>query len=120
MIAGNPTLRSFTESKEQHAVSFKCLDFKGTTTEHSGLPTGLSCPDGIRAQINFPSCWNGKDTDSSDHTSHMAYPSNGPDSGTCNDPNYPVTTVRIFMEIYWSGELEGQKGDAMDPAQPYV
>lgn len=124
MIAGNPTLRSYdSSSKAQQAVTFLCLDFeKGTKGPFHELPKNMNCPSGVRAQINFPKCWNGKDMDSPDHTSHVAYPSGGPDSGTCNDPDFPVTLPRIFMEIYWEGAFESadKKADAMNPEQPYV
>jgi Domain of unknown function (DUF1996) len=38
----------------------------------SEIPT---CPDGanLRLHIRFPSCWDGKNLDSADHHSHMAY-----------------------------------------------
>lgn len=39
-------------------------------------PTPPSCPPGtqLKAHIKFPQCWNGRDLDSPDHKSHMAYP----------------------------------------------
>ncbi len=40
-----------------------------------------------------------QNVDSDDHKSHVAFPSTGPDNGTCDDPNYPVTIPRIFMEV---------------------
>jgi hypothetical protein len=38
-----------------------------------------NCPVGSQANIRYqaPSCWNGRDLDSADHKSHMAYPVNG-------------------------------------------
>ncbi|KAF7326656.1 Wsc domain [Mycena venus] len=84
-------------------------------------PGGISCPSGIRSQINFPSCWNGKDTDSRDHKSHVAFLSTGPDNGTCNDPAFPVTLPRIFMEVYWISQVfDDQRKNAMTPSQPFV
>jgi hypothetical protein len=39
------------------------------------------CPggrgQGLRLHVNFPSCWDGRNTDSADHKSHMAYPTGG-------------------------------------------
>jgi len=35
----------------------------------------------------------------------VAYPSGGPDSGTCNDPRYPYTFPRIFLEVSLSLSL---------------
>ncbi|KAJ7222332.1 hypothetical protein GGX14DRAFT_428484 [Mycena pura] len=122
MISGDPTLRTLnTSSFAQLAVTFLCLDFSGKSSMYNELPKGISCPSGIRSQINFPSCWNGKDTDSPDHKSHVAFLSTGPDNGTCSDPNFPVTLPRIFMEVYWiSQDLENQRKDAMTPSQPFL
>ncbi|MDH2427165.1 DUF1996 domain-containing protein [Sphaerisporangium sp. TRM90804] len=38
-----------------------------------------NCPAGTQLNVRFqaPSCWNGRDLDSADHKSHMAYPVNG-------------------------------------------
>ncbi|KAJ7666321.1 hypothetical protein B0H17DRAFT_1090138 [Mycena rosella] len=121
MLSGTPTLRSYNASSfAQQAVTFLCLDFNGVTTKFNQLPTG-SCPSGIRAQINFPSCWDGVNADSADHKSHVAYLSGGPDSGSCSDKNYPVTLPRLFMEAYLdTASLWEQRDQAMNPDQPFV
>jgi hypothetical protein len=38
----------------------------------------VNCPPGsmIESYLDFPQCWNGRDLDSPDHKSHMAYPVN--------------------------------------------
>ena len=68
-----------------------------SSSDTSELPLKL-CAQGIRATITFPSCWDGKNTDSPDHRSHVAFLSTGPDNGTCDDPAFPYTLPRIFME----------------------
>jgi len=122
MLSGDPTLRTLDPSSfAQQAITFLCLDFSGQSNRYNELPRGISCPSGIRSQINFPSCWNGKDTDSSDHKSHVAFLSTGPDNGTCIDPAFPVTLPRIFMEVYWISQVfEDQRKNAMTPSQPFV
>ncbi|CAK5271500.1 unnamed protein product [Mycena citricolor] len=122
MLSGDPTLRTLDPSSfAQQAVTFLCLDFNGKSSRYNELPRGISCPSGIRSQINFPSCWNGNDTDSPDHKSHVAFLSTGPDNGTCSDPGFPVTLPRIFMEVYWISQVfEGQRKQAMTPSQPFV
>jgi hypothetical protein len=72
MLAGDPALRSFSDTVQQNAVSFACL---GTNTAQTNGFPNIKCPDGLRAQIFFPSCWNGVDLDSADHKSHVVYPS---------------------------------------------
>ncbi|KAF9478863.1 hypothetical protein BDN70DRAFT_879454 [Pholiota conissans] len=121
MLSGDPTLRTYDpNSHAQQAITFLCLDFNGVSTKHNELPS-TSCPSGIRAQINFPSCWDGKNLDSPDHKSHVAFLSNGPDSGTCSDPNFPVVLPRIFIEVYWSSNsFDSVRSQAMNSTQPFV
>ncbi|KAJ3991522.1 hypothetical protein F5050DRAFT_1581285, partial [Lentinula boryana] len=100
MLSGDTTLRTLNASSfAQQAVTFLCLQFSGTSNRYNELPIGVSCPAGIRSQINFPSCWDGKNIDSEDHKTHVAFLSTGPDNGTCDDPQFPVTLPRIFMEV---------------------
>ncbi|HEY4133518.1 MAG TPA: DUF1996 domain-containing protein [Gemmatimonadaceae bacterium] len=56
---------------------------KGGKVIQSGYTIPGACPAGamVRLTIFFPSCWNGKDLDSPDHKSHMAYPNFV--AGTC-------------------------------------
>ncbi|KAK8859346.1 WSC domain-containing protein [Apiospora arundinis] len=113
MIAGDPTNRNNTNTLEQRAVSFACLGIDGPATPE--LPKH-SCPAGLRTQLIFPSCWDGKNLDSPDHRSHMAYPS-GVDTGFC-PPTHPKRFITIFYEVTWSvDELKDQwYGDK----QPFV
>ncbi|EJT97083.1 WSC-domain-containing protein [Dacryopinax primogenitus] len=98
MLAGNPNLRSYTDTLAQQAVSFVCLDYSGTSDQTNVFPT-KNCPDGLRTQIFFPSCWDGVNLDSPDHMSHVAYPS-GMDNGDC-PITHPVRLVSIFYEVIW-------------------
>lgn len=73
MIAGNQKPMSVADS----SADWVCMDFyKGSVLwEDDHIK---SCGDGtdryqLRAKIVFPDCWNGKDLDSPDHQSHMAY-----------------------------------------------
>ena len=47
--------------------------------------------------INFPDCWNGKDLDSADHKSHLAY--HGP-KGVC-PAGYPVPIPRVRVNVHY-------------------
>ncbi|KAF8894246.1 hypothetical protein CPB85DRAFT_1440544 [Mucidula mucida] len=123
MISGTPTLRSYDASDPaQQAVSYLCLDYTAgsSTTRHTGIPD-MACPDGIRAQLNFPSCWDGKNVDSDDHKSHVAFRSGGPDTGDCLDPDFPKSLPRIFVEIYWgTQDFNSVRSQAKNPNQPFV
>ncbi|KAI9643951.1 hypothetical protein NHQ30_007302 [Ciborinia camelliae] len=98
MIAGNPFLRSFNSSSlSQAAITYVCLGTSNPQT--NGFPN-YPCPNGLRSQVFFPSCWDGVNLDSPDHESHMAYPS-GTDSGHC-PASHPKRFISIFYEIIWN------------------
>jgi hypothetical protein len=98
MIAGNPFRRSVNMSNwAETAVSFSCLG--GTSGETKGFPT-TTCTNLIRAQVYFPSCWNGKDLDPPDHMAHVAYPINNYNGGMC-PASHPVAIFSIFYEFFY-------------------
>jgi hypothetical protein len=54
------------------------------------------CPEGssLMRVFDFPSCWNGEDLDSEDHTTHIVYPD---EDGECADDLIPVPALRITV-----------------------
>jgi len=99
MIAGNPYRRSQNNSDfAQKAVSMMCLQ-ASASKEYNGFPP-TDCLT-IRAQVYFPSCWNGKDVDPSDHMSHMAYPAIGDYNGGVCPSSHPVALLSIFYEFFF-------------------
>lgn len=96
VLAGEPSKRSGSQAFEDQAVNYKCLDYSGTPTDHKGFPDKF-CPDGVRAEITFPSCWDGKNLDSEDHKSHMAYPTTTFEAGAC-PPTHPHHLVVLKTE----------------------
>ena len=102
MVAGDSRQRNQTgaEAAPGKAVSFVCLDYSGTSDQTDSIPD-KNCPDGLRAQIYFPSCWDGVHGDSPDHSSHMHYPIGQHDSGSCPD-SHPVHLISIFYEVIYS------------------
>jgi len=98
MIAGDSLRRTYNDKDfEQQAVSFSCLG--GTSGETKGFPTS-TCTNLIRAQIYFPSCWNGIDLDPPDHKSHVAYPIDNYNGGRCPQ-THPVAIFSIFYEFFY-------------------
>jgi hypothetical protein len=91
---------------EQRAIGFNCLDYSKTpegSLQRHYLPSksylDANCTDGIRIELMFPSCWNGKDLDSSDHKSHVAYPDLVME-GTCPD-GFDTQVPGLFYETIW-------------------
>jgi hypothetical protein len=65
-----------TRPQPLQVTSYDCVRFPNggeITNRFSVMPT---CPAGsyLSARIMFPSCWDGRNLDSPDHKSHMAYP----------------------------------------------
>ncbi|KAK6439478.1 hypothetical protein LTR95_004311 [Oleoguttula sp. CCFEE 5521] len=75
-------------------ISFACLD--GLYQPEQPYMYKTDCQDGMRAQVHFQSCWNGKDLYKPDN-SHVAYQSRI-DDGIC-PPTHPVQIPHIFLEI---------------------
>jgi Domain of unknown function (DUF1996) len=99
MIAGN----SHSTSAQDLRVTFWNCGVEAGIRPSSSVPT---CPDtgrgsGLRLHVNFPSCWDGTNTDSPDHQSHMAYA----DRGACPS-THPVSVPAISL-IYRYPSLGG-------------
>jgi hypothetical protein len=60
--------------------SFFCMMPDGNErpgTHTNAIPTTCLAGDELWSKVDFPSCWDGKNVDSPDHKSHMAYNFNG-------------------------------------------
>jgi hypothetical protein len=130
MIVGDAMLRSHnTTSDEAKALSFRC--FNANRQNLIPMPGEVSwagresaddtyelpkkaCAGGIRAQIYYPTCWDGKNLDSPDHKSHTAYRTNG----KC--PNsHPVQLPQLFLETIWD-TAPFNANFPKDGTQPFV
>ncbi|MGW2147726.1 DUF1996 domain-containing protein [Nonomuraea bangladeshensis] len=63
----------------------------------------VTCPSGtmLESYLDFPQCWNGRDLDSADHKSHMAYPV----AGACPSTHpVPVPKLRQVIRYPVSGD----------------
>ncbi|KAL9127627.1 MAG: hypothetical protein Q9217_003539 [Psora testacea] len=113
MISGDPLARSYDTSATTYnnarpiadRVSFACLD-SAPMPETPGM-NRTQCKNGLRAQIHFPSCWNGLDLYAADN-SHVAYMS-GMDNGVC-PPDYPVQLMHLFYDVSYSMDSVTQDG----------
>ncbi|ORY75303.1 hypothetical protein BCR35DRAFT_292930 [Leucosporidium creatinivorum] len=118
MLIGNPFLRSYSGSAMAQAIGWNCLGAPVTETRQPYLPP-YNCPNGLRGELRFPSCWDGKNVDSSDHFSHMAYPTGG-ESGPC-PTTHPVRLVTLFYEMMWSVDpWKGVRSQGLNATQPFV
>ncbi|KAL9098234.1 MAG: hypothetical protein Q9163_006073 [Psora crenata] len=113
MVSGNPLLRSYDDSTMTYnnarpiadSISFACMD-TSPMPETPGM-NRTECKNGLRAQVHFQSCWNGRDLYKTDN-SHVAYMS-GMDNGVC-PPDYPVQLMHLFYEVTYSMDSVEQDG----------
>ncbi|KAI1621836.1 WSC domain-containing protein [Exophiala viscosa] len=109
MVSGDSTVRSYDNTTMTYGnstypsrpvadrVSFVCIDYTNETPQTTFL-NNTDCPDGLRAQIQFQSCWDGVNLYKSDQ-SHVAYLSQI-DNGAC-PPTHPYLMPHLFFEIYY-------------------
>lgn len=117
MISGNPFLRHYDTSAMTYKnvrpiadrVSFRCINEANDLPEfHYLISNQTNCVNGLRAQLNFQSCWNGKDL-YLENNAHVAYLS-GIDYGDC-PPTHPVPIPGMFFEVlYWVNDINQQPG----------
>ncbi|TMW57953.1 hypothetical protein Poli38472_013427 [Pythium oligandrum] len=112
ILAGDVNLRTYNESDiKQRAITWQCINYDNPIPQGSSIPN-MRCPQGLRGQVNFPMCWDGKNLDSTDHKSHMAY-AEGLDGGKC-PPTHPKKVIKLFYEMFfevpaWDSEWDGDK-----------
>jgi hypothetical protein len=108
MLVGDAALRSPGAPRK---VCHRCMPTSGDNSnlncaspDTQTFPTGF-CVGGIRSVITFPTCWDGKNLDSPDHESHVAYATGagstdvGP-TGSC-PASHPVVIPQVMYEVMW-------------------
>ncbi|MCW2973046.1 MAG: hypothetical protein JWN72_1319 [Thermoleophilia bacterium] len=61
------------------------------------VPTTCRADQRLGAWVRFPDCWNGRDLDTADHRSHLAYAS---PKGAC-PASHPVAVMQLQLLITW-------------------
>lgn len=109
----------FDRAQQQRAgnmVGFNCLHYnrgynEDSLARHYMPEKGFidsSCPDGVRAEIMFPTCWNGE-LDSPNHADHVAYPRDAR-NGPC-PPGFDQRLPGLFYEtVYVTSKFINFKG----------
>ncbi len=79
------------------------------------------CGGGWRVSVHFPSCWDGKNTDSPDHKSHVAYPTSGTfESGGACPSTHPVKIPQVMYEVMFDTSPFNDKSLwPVDASQPF-
>jgi hypothetical protein len=91
----------------EKSLGFNCLNYQAPAEASFEYPylrdkafIDAHCADGIRAEVLFPSCWDGQNLDSPDHKTHVAYP-NLIQDGACPE-THSVYLPILFYETIWN------------------
>lgn len=87
MLAGDMGRTTYDPTdRAQAAISYVCLNFKGNGGPDTNAFPTRSCPDGLRAQVYFPSCWDGVNL-WLEGSKHVSYPAEGNFDGNGKCPS---------------------------------
>ncbi|KAL1843966.1 hypothetical protein VTJ49DRAFT_6370 [Mycothermus thermophilus] len=75
------------------------------------------CPGGIRSNVLYPTCWDGKNLDSPNHKDHG--PSNFLSTGNCPS-SHPVKIPQLMLEIVWDTTQFNDRSLWPASGQPFV
>jgi len=110
MLAGNAA-NTDTKTVSSGNICHRCWTAASENTFIGGapcsgsdtveIPSSKTCKL-IRQTIIFPACWNGKDLDSPDHKSHVAYSGSGATGGGSCPSSHPVKLPQIMYELMWN------------------
>jgi hypothetical protein len=91
LVLSTGAAKAATANGEGANAKYSCSGFEDRVTDQYPL-----CPQGSKLQrlFDFPSCWNGQDLDSEDHTSHLVFPD---EQGECSSGDVPVPAMRITV-----------------------
>ena len=105
MIAGRPATATEADPNPAYLrhLSWRCTyDQRGNGTDTT--PGMQQCSPGswVTMGVGFPQCWDGRNLDSPDHRSHMAYP----DGSGC-PASHPVALPAIGINVSWQVPSSG-------------
>jgi Domain of unknown function (DUF1996) len=102
LVAGNPN--QSVDPGDNRFVHWSCstLSWRGRQAYIPECPAGET----MKAEINFPQCWDGKNLSSADHKSHMAY---GVWQVGC-PATHPVGIPAIAFNVFWRVPSGGTTG----------
>jgi len=112
MVAGNAKATG-----PQDNAGWKCWNAGGASR-----PTIPRCAAGdfIAMTVEFPQCWNGKDLDSADHKSHLAYATPGRGCPAAYPVPLPVITFNVLYPVKSGTDTSGWRlsSDLYPASQP--
>jgi len=92
-------------------VNHKCMGPYIDTPDFPANPE--QCTGGIRAEVSFPSCWDGVNLDSEHHNTHVSYRVGGHWEGGECPSSHPVMMPTVFVEAHYETQHIYQPGDQL-------
>ncbi len=87
----------------QRNISWACTQ-KGSINNNrlsEAIPTDCRPGELLVVRVSFPQCWDGKNLDSADHQSHMAYLTGAPNRRQDCPASHPVHIPRMTINAYF-------------------
>ncbi|KAL7421978.1 hypothetical protein Q5752_003750 [Cryptotrichosporon argae] len=112
MMAGNPGRTTFNNSDPTNlAVNYTCLDYTAAALPQTAAFPEYNCPDGLRAQVYFPHCWDGQNL-WLENSAHVAYgiDSEDPGGGSQCPDTHPYRLVGVFFEFIFQDDYAYEPG----------
>jgi len=114
MLTGDANRRASPNAAWKYQSCFRCFTGPNYAGDNAApcqdarldteyLPTS-PCRGGIRTNIHYPTCWDGKNLDSASHQDHVAYPTTGPDRFTAHaacPASHPIRIPQVMLEVVW-------------------
>jgi len=122
MLVGDSSYNSREQARKYRQLTYTCMTTAGSRNpETLHFPAG-PCPYAIMANHRFPTCWDGKNTDSPNHQDHMAYPETLTfEAGGACPATHPVKVPQVLFETLWVTKEFNNKADwPADGSQPFV
>ena len=97
MIAGDSRAQ---RPQSTSIAKYNCVGFPSGGEKTPASTAIPSCPSDmyLSASIKFPGCWDGRNLDSPDHKSHMAYPTQG-DCPVTHPVRLPTLNIRLRWKM---------------------
>ncbi len=90
IVVGNPAA---TNPDQNPSARWNCTSGSASSRDFMNCPAGSK----LQTYLDFPTCWNGRDLDSTDHFSHMAWALGG--IGAPCPATHPVAVPRVQYVI---------------------
>ena len=112
-----PWPKDSQDERAQRALGFNCLHYAAGDNEPTLMRHQLpdkdfldsKCTDGLRLELQFPSCWNGQLDGGPSHKSHVAYP-DGVSVGNCPEGYDRRLITLLYETIVATDEFAGKPG----------